>query len=113
MKQLVKAICIVGIGLMMLAPVYAGNPQKKNPIAEYPQCQTQLNTFHTINKQIRAMPSGEVPSTMIVKKMDAWRAYKVCVKEQKKVAKDSKDHYYMQPTDQTELQQRIGAGTPK
>ena len=113
MKQFVKAICIVGIGLMMLTPVYAGNPQKKNPIAEYPQCQTQLNTFQTIDKQIRAMPRGEVPSTMIEKKVDAWKAYKACVKQQRKVEKKTKDFNSMQPADQTELQQQLDTVRPQ
>lgn len=105
-------ILVIGLALMFTS-VYAGNPQKKNPVAEYPQCQEQLTTFQTIDKQIRAMPRGEVPSTMIEKKVDAWKAYKACVKQQKKVEKKAKDFNSMRPADQTELQQQLNTVKPQ
>ncbi len=113
MKQFVKAVCVIGIGLMMLSPVYAKNPQKKNFTAKYPQCQTKLVTFQTIDKEIRALPANQVTQEMKKKKIEAWKEYKQCEKEQKKVEKNAKDFNSMQPADQTELQQQLDTVRPQ
>jgi protein-disulfide isomerase len=113
MKQFVKAICIVGISLMMLTPLYAGNAQKKNFVAKYPQCQTKLEAWQAIDKEVRETPAWELESKLVEKKVAAWKAYKQCEKEQRKVEKDAKDFNSMKPADQTELQQQLNTVKPQ
>ena len=55
----------------------------------------------------------ELESALVHKKEEAWKAYKQCEKEQRKVEKDAKELNNMQPADQTELQQQLDTVKPQ
>jgi len=108
-----KVIGLLTVGLLMFTQVHAKNPQKKGFTAKYPQCQVYLEKYNTIKAEINALPAGQVRSERVQEKVAAWKEYKQCVKEQKKVKKKAKDFNSMQPADQTELQQQLDTVRPQ
>lgn len=105
-------ILVIGLALMFTS-VYAGNPQKKNFVAKYPQCQAKLEQFQAIDKEIRALPPGQVSSDQIQQKVAAWKDYKACEKEVKQQTKQEKNFNEMAPASQTELQQQLKTVKPQ
>ena len=106
-------ILFLAISFYCLGYSDAKNPAKKSYVAKYPQCQVLLEKYHTIKNEINAMPAGQVRSERVQEKVAAWKEYKTCVKQQKKVDKQAKDFNSMQPADQTELQQQLDTVRPQ